>query len=72
MRADLKQKPVLPAHIVSTQLRPDVVLWSNLVKVAYFVKLTVPWEDRVKEAYKLKKNTQRCWKKLHSEAGVLD
>ena len=32
MRADVKQKIVVPAHIVSTQLCPDVALWSNLQK----------------------------------------
>lgn len=40
MKADIKQKVVVPAHMVSTQLRPDVVLWSNVEKVVYFVELT--------------------------------
>ena len=39
MRADVKQKLVVPAHFVSAHLRPDVVLWSSLVKVIYFVEL---------------------------------
>ena len=54
MRANNKQKLVVPNHIIST-LRKDVVLWSNLEKVAYFIELTVPWKDRVEEAYELKK-----------------
>lgn len=70
MRAELKQKRVVPAHIVSTQLHPGSVLWSNLEKVVYFVELPGPWEDRVEEACDLKK-ARYSEMKLHGEAGVL-
>lgn len=36
---NIKQKLVVPAHIVSTQLRPDLVLWSDPEKVVYFGEL---------------------------------
>ena len=36
MRADIKQGLVGPTHIVSTQLRPDPVLWANLEKLVYY------------------------------------
>ena len=39
MMADIKHKLVVPAHFVSTQPRPDLVLWSNLEKVVYSVAL---------------------------------
>ena len=71
MRADIKQNLVVPAHIVSTRLRPDEVLWSSLEKVLYFIELMVPWEDRIQKAYELKskakysellrKATQQGW-----------
>ena len=48
---------MLPSHwetaIVSTRL--DMLLWSDLEKIVYFIELTVPWEDRVEEANELKK-----------------
>ena len=30
MKVDLIQQVVVPPHIVSTRLRPDVLLWSDL------------------------------------------
>ena len=55
MRDDIKQKLGVPAHIISTQLRPDVVLCSKLEKVVSFIEFRVPWEDSVEDAYELKK-----------------
>ena len=51
MKADLIQQIVVPPHIVSTRLRPDILLWSDLEKIVYFIELT----DRVEEANELKK-----------------
>ena len=55
MKADLIQQVVVPPHIVSTRLRPDMLVWSDLEKIVYFIELTVPWEDRVEDANELKK-----------------
>lgn len=33
-----KENVVVPAHINSTQLRPDLALWSNLEKVVSFIE----------------------------------
>jgi hypothetical protein len=55
LKADLIQQVVVPPHIVSTRLRPDMLLWSDLEKIVYFIELTVPWEDRVEVANELKK-----------------
>ncbi|KAL1276035.1 hypothetical protein QQF64_035658 [Cirrhinus molitorella] len=40
-----------------TSLRPDIVLWSRGTKQVVLIELTVPWEERMEEAYerKLKK-----------------
>ena len=41
-------------EMVSTNLRPDIVLWSRS-RMLYFIELTVPWKDLVVEAYERKK-----------------
>lgn len=35
-------------------LRPDIVLWSQDSKQVVLVELTIPWEERMKEAHKYK------------------
>ena len=55
LEVDLDKKLVFPPEIVTTTLRPDMVLWSKAAKLAYVVELTVPWEEGVEEAYERKK-----------------
>lgn len=52
-------------------LRPDIVLWSQDSKQVVLVELTIPWEERMKEAHKRKlgkyqplilKSQQKRWK----------
>ena len=50
MAADLKEALHFPHHIVHTQERPDIVIWSDTV-----VELTVPWEENMEEAFERKK-----------------
>ncbi|XP_060929417.1 uncharacterized protein LOC133003646 [Limanda limanda] len=45
MLADLGQKLRFPAEIATSNLRPDLVLWSASLKQVYIVELTVPWES---------------------------
>ena len=47
MAVDLEKKLVFPG-IVQTNLRPDIVLWSETGKKLVVIKLTVPWETRRK------------------------
>ena len=54
MAADLKEALHFPHHIVHTQERPDIVIWSNTVKRVIIVELTVPWEN-MEEAFERKK-----------------
>jgi hypothetical protein len=54
MLVDLDSKLVFP-RIVQTNLRPDIVLWSNTGKRLIVIELTVPWETRCEEAYERKK-----------------
>ena len=55
MRADLNQKLVFPQEIVTTQLRPYIVLWSEDTRQVALVELTVPWEERVEISHHLKR-----------------
>ena len=55
MQVDLGGKLVVPQEIASTNLRPDIVLWSRSRMRVYFIELTVPWEALVAEAYERKK-----------------
>jgi len=55
MLADRGQKLRFPAGIATTNLRPDLVLWSASLKQVYIVQLTVPWQNAVEEAYEHKK-----------------
>ncbi|XP_051274648.1 potassium voltage-gated channel subfamily H member 4-like [Dicentrarchus labrax] len=48
---DLNQKLCFLTEIASTNLRPDLVLWSASLKHVYIIELTVPWESAVEEAY---------------------
>ena len=54
MLVDLDTKLCFPAEIASTNLRPDLVLWSASLKLVYIITLTVPWEGAVGEAYEQK------------------
>ncbi|XP_076109046.1 uncharacterized protein LOC143077044 [Mytilus galloprovincialis] len=54
MTADIHQRMSFPAEIAATSLRPDIVIWSQGTRQAVLLKLTVPWEDRIEEAYERK------------------
>lgn len=51
---DLEQQLKFPNHIVTTTLRPDIVLLSESTKQVVLLELTVPWEDRLEEAFERK------------------
>ena len=53
MTTDLDSQLTFP--IVTTQLRPDIVLWSISTKKVVIIELTVPWEERCEEANERKK-----------------
>ncbi|XP_053332775.1 uncharacterized protein LOC128506382 [Clarias gariepinus] len=51
---DLERQLKFPSHIAVTTLRPDIVLVSEATKQAVLLELTVPWEDRLEEAFERK------------------
>lgn len=54
MVVDLDKKLTFP-EIISTNLRPDMVLCSPGTKIIIVKELTVPWEERCSEAHERKK-----------------
>lgn len=54
MVVDIGWQLVFPSEIAATSLSPDLVLWSSWLKKVYIIELTVPWEDRVDEAFEHK------------------
>ncbi len=52
---DLEEALKFPIHIVDTNLRPDIIVWSDATKRVHLAELTVPWEDNMQEAYERKK-----------------
>ena len=55
MRADVNRQLAFPQHIAITNLRPDIVLWSQTKKKVVLIELTVPYEERVDEAHERKR-----------------
>ncbi|KAH3798550.1 hypothetical protein DPMN_152150 [Dreissena polymorpha] len=53
MKADLDKK--LVTCTVHTNLRPEIVLWSEAGKLLFVIELNIPWETRCQEAYHSKK-----------------
>ncbi|XP_069109960.1 uncharacterized protein [Argopecten irradians] len=47
MRADIHQRMGFPEEVLSTPLRPDILLWSRNSQQVFMVELTVPWDDRI-------------------------
>lgn len=54
MLVDLERQLQFPSHIALTTLRPDVVLVSESTRQVVMLELTVPWEDRLEEAFERK------------------
>jgi len=54
---DYTDKPIIfPPNITATDQRPDIVIWSDTVKSAILIELTVPCEDNIVDAEFRKKN----------------
>ena len=55
MRIDLGKRLRFP-DVVTTTLRPDIVVWSESHKKLFMVELTVPWEEAMDAAFERKKD----------------
>ena len=51
---DLHGRSRFPTHICDSNLRPDIVIWSNCLKHVILIELTVPWETRIQESHERK------------------
>ncbi|XP_076135417.1 GTPase IMAP family member 9-like [Alosa pseudoharengus] len=45
LRVDLNQQLRFPKEITTTNLRPDIILWSATARAVILAELTVPWEE---------------------------
>mgnify|MGYP000423294984 CR=1 FL=1 len=48
------QHLVFPTEILVTAQRPDIVVWSRLLKSIILIELTVPWEENIEASHKRK------------------
>ena len=55
MRVDLNKQLQFPTEIITTSLRPDIVVWSNKARAVHLNELTVPSEEGIEAAYERKK-----------------
>ncbi|RJG08326.1 hypothetical protein D4A39_17560, partial [Alcanivorax profundi] len=55
MQVDLGKQLRFPQHIVKTNLRPDMIVISEVSKQLIMLELTVPWEERIEEANERKR-----------------
>ena len=55
MLVDLGHRLAFP-EIIQTNLRPDILIWSQQGKKMVMIELTVPWEERCLEAHEWKKD----------------
>lgn len=53
MLADLRQV-VFPREIVTTTLRPDIVMWSAVERSVLLIELNIPWEEGMTAAHERK------------------
>ena len=54
LQVDSKERLVFPQEVVTTTLRPDIVITFSSTKCIILVELTVPWEDRIEESHQIK------------------
>ncbi|TWW80121.1 hypothetical protein D4764_10G0011510 [Takifugu flavidus] len=50
LHVDLGKQLIFPQHIVTTSLRPDMIIISEASKHLIMLELKVPWEERIEEA----------------------
>lgn len=51
---DLKRQLVFPREIMTTTLRPDIVMQSAVERRVVMIELTIPWEEGMTAAHKRK------------------
>ena len=51
---DIDEQLSFPPEIVFTNLRPDIVIWSQRSKTIIIGEITVPWEDNFDTANEFK------------------
>ena len=55
MLADVRRQLQVLQCVAVTAMRPDMVLYSECERIVYFIELTIPFEDKIEEAFERKK-----------------
>ncbi|TWW80104.1 hypothetical protein D4764_10G0011340 [Takifugu flavidus] len=55
LHVDLGKQLIFPQHIVTTSLRPDMIIISEASKYLIMLELTVPWEEQIEGANESKR-----------------
>ena len=53
---DLKTSLQCPVHIIQTDKRQEIIVWSDSKRSFLLIELTVPWEENREGAHERKKN----------------
>lgn len=69
MTVDRGKQLWFPENIIETTLRWDVALVSNSSKQVIMLELTVPWEERMKEANEWKRGYEELAKECRRRGG---
>ena len=67
LNVDLEKQLQYPEHIAESRSRPDIVLYSNSLKLVVHIELTCPSEENIQFAHKRKDNSYNS----SSDLGVL-
>lgn len=58
---DYKRQLKFPQHIVTSTLRPEMLLGFNFTKPVILLELTVPWEDHLEVTFERKFPKYLVW-----------
>ncbi|KAI2645803.1 Regulatory protein RecX [Labeo rohita] len=79
LQVDLGKQLRFPQHIVTTSLRPDMIITSEVSKQLIMLELTMPWEERIEEANERKRTKyqelveecrERGWRTIYEPTEV--
>lgn len=54
LRADVEREFKFPEQIITSSLRPNLIIWSILSRQVVMIELLVPWEVNMEEAFERK------------------
>ena len=64
LSVDLERQLEYPGHIADSKCRPDIVLYSNSLRIVVHVELTCPCEENIQFAHSRKDNSYNSFSDL--------